>query len=181
MDALTGDGHEQLRVAKLTIEYSSGGYAVRPIDGLDLDVATGSLVLLLGASGCGKTTLLSSMAAILKPTRGTITLGNTDVTALQGRELSDFRLRKVGVVFQSFNLLPSLTALENVTVPMRLAGLPAESEDACQAPPRVRRPRRPHRAQTERHVRWSTTASRDRTCARHGTKPRTGRRTDRAP
>jgi putative ABC transport system ATP-binding protein len=127
MDLITAEGHEQLRVTKLTIEYSSGGYAVRPIDGLDLEIPTGSLVLLLGASGCGKTTLLSSMAAILKPTRGTIELGDTDVTALSGQALSDYRLQKVGVVFQSFNLLSSLSALENVEVPMRLAGLPRKT------------------------------------------------------
>jgi putative ABC transport system ATP-binding protein len=130
MDTVTTEGHEQLRVEKLTIEYSSGGYAVRPIDGLDLDIPTGSLVLLLGASGCGKTTLLSSMAAILKPTRGTITLGDTDVTALDGSALSDYRLRKVGVIFQSFNLLSSLSALENVVVPMRLAGVARKTAKA---------------------------------------------------
>src|SRR4029077_13757133 len=60
----------------------------------------------------------------LKPTDGTIMLGTTDVTALDGRALSDYRLRKVGVIFQAFNLLSSLSALENVTVPMRLAGIP---------------------------------------------------------
>ena len=123
MEPVTAQDYEQLHVTKLTIEYSSGGYAVRPIDGLDLDIPTGSLVLLLGASGCGKTTLLSSMAAILKPTRGTIALGDIDVTALYGHALSNYRLRKVGVIFQSFNLLPCLSALENVMVPMRLAGI----------------------------------------------------------
>jgi putative ABC transport system ATP-binding protein len=130
VDATTVDGHEQLVVSKLTIEYSSGGYVVRPINELDLEVQTGSLVLLLGASGCGKTTLLSSMAAILKPTDGTIMLGTTDVTALEGRALSDYRLRKVGVIFQAFNLLSSLSALENVTVPMRLAGVAKKTAKA---------------------------------------------------
>ncbi len=114
---------DELHVSKLTIEYSSGGYAVRPIDGLDLDVTTGSMVLLLGASGCGKTTLLSAMASILKPTAGSITLGDTDVTRLEGRALSEYRLRKVGVIFQAFNLIASLSALDNVMVPMRLAGM----------------------------------------------------------
>jgi putative ABC transport system ATP-binding protein len=123
MDAVTSDGHDQLRIESLTIEYSSGGYAVRPIEGLDLDVATGSLVLLLGASGCGKTTLLSAMAGILKPAHGSIHLGTTNVTSLDGPALSDYRLRKVGVIFQAFNLLPSLSALENVMVPMRLGGV----------------------------------------------------------
>jgi putative ABC transport system ATP-binding protein len=127
---MTSQGHEQLQVSRLTIEYSSSGYAVRPIHGLDLDVRTGSLVLLLGASGCGKTTLLSSMAAILKPTEGKIMLGTTDVTSLSGRALSDYRLHKVGVIFQAFNLLSSLSALENVMVPMRLAGTPRKAAKA---------------------------------------------------
>src|SRR5438067_13731774 len=97
--------HDELSVNKLTIEYSSGGYVVRPIDGLDLHAPTGSMVLLLGASGCGKTTLLSAMAGILKPASGTIELGSTDVTSLSGNALSEYRLRKVVVVFQSFNLV----------------------------------------------------------------------------
>ena len=65
-----------LAVRNLVIEYSSGGYPVRPIDNLDLDAAAGQLVLLLGASGCGKTTLLSVLAAILKPTSGSVKIGD---------------------------------------------------------------------------------------------------------
>src|SRR5262249_20774863 len=69
-----------LAVRNLVIEYSSGGYPVRPIDGLDLDAASGQLVLLLGASGCGKTTLLSVLAAILKPHSGSVKVGDIEVT-----------------------------------------------------------------------------------------------------
>ena len=71
-----------LHVRDLTMEFSSGGYKVRPIDSFDLDVVTGDLVLLLGASGCGKTTLLSMFARLLTPTSGTITFGDIDVTGL---------------------------------------------------------------------------------------------------
>jgi putative ABC transport system ATP-binding protein len=110
-------------VRDLTIEYSSGGYAVRPIDGLDLDVASGELVLLLGASGCGKTTLLSALAGILRPQSGSISVGTTEVTELHGPALTEYRRRTVGVVFQSFNLVPSLSALENVAMPLLLAGV----------------------------------------------------------
>jgi putative ABC transport system ATP-binding protein len=107
----------------LVVEYSGGGYVVRPIDGLDIDVQAGEMSLLLGASGCGKTTLLSVLAAILRPHRGSVRLGGLEVTQLQGRALNDYRRRSVGIVFQSFNLIPSLTAAENVQVPLRAAGV----------------------------------------------------------
>ncbi|GAB5901655.1 ABC transporter ATP-binding protein [Mycolicibacterium mageritense] len=112
-----------LRIKDLVVEYSSGGYAVRPIDGLDLDVEAGSLAILLGPSGCGKTTLLSCLGGILKPAAGRIEFGDIDVTALGSRELSAYRRDTVGIVFQAFNLVPSLTALENVMVPMHAAGM----------------------------------------------------------
>jgi putative ABC transport system ATP-binding protein len=106
----------------VTVEFSSGGYAVRPLDGFSMDAGSGDLVLLLGASGCGKTTMLSVLAAILKPTSGSVLVHDTEVTGLEGHELTDYRRDRVGIVFQAFNLLPSLTALENVEVPLRAAG-----------------------------------------------------------
>jgi putative ABC transport system ATP-binding protein len=112
-----------LEIRDLTVEYSSGGYAARPIDGLDLDVDSGELVLLLGASGCGKTTLLSVLAGILTPTSGAARFGDLEITALRGAALTSFRRQTVGIVFQAFNLVPSLSARENVEVPLRVAGL----------------------------------------------------------
>ena len=112
-----------LYVEDLVVEYSSGGYAVRPIDGLELTLHSGELVILLGASGCGKSTLLSALASILTPTAGRIRLGERQVTGLHGSALTDYRRNVVGVIFQSFNLLPSLSALENVTLPMRASGV----------------------------------------------------------
>ncbi len=112
-----------LSIQDLVVEYSSGGYALRPINGLNLDVAAGSLVILLGPSGCGKTTLLSCLGGILRPKSGTIKFGGVNVTALDRRELESYRREMVGIVFQAFNLVPSLTALENVMVPLRSAGL----------------------------------------------------------
>ena len=112
-----------LTIRDLTIEYSSGGYAVRPIDGMNLEVGDGELVLLLGASGCGKTTLLSALATLLTPKSGSIHLGDTDVTALSGADLAHYRRETCGVVFQAFNLIPSLTARENIEVPMWAAGI----------------------------------------------------------
>lgn len=112
-----------LSIQDLVVEYSSGGYAVRPINGFNLDVTAGSLVILLGPSGCGKTTLLSCLGGILRPTSGAIKFGDIDVTALDGSALAKYRASTVGIVFQAFNLVPSLTALENVVVPLRAAGM----------------------------------------------------------
>ena len=107
----------------VAVEYSSAGYAVRPIDGLDLNVDPGEIVLLLGASGSGKTTLLSVLAAILRPARGSVQLDGIEVTRLEGEALTDYRRQTVGIVFQAFNLVPSLTAVENVQIPLLADGL----------------------------------------------------------
>ena len=115
-----------LRVKDLVVQYSSGGYAVRPIDGLNLDVSEGSLAILLGPSGCGKTTLLSCMGGILKPAKGRIEFGDIDLTKLDRYALSKYRRNTVGIVFQAFNLVASLTAIENVLVPMRAARIPRQ-------------------------------------------------------
>jgi putative ABC transport system ATP-binding protein len=109
-------------VRDLTIEYSSGGYKVRPFENFNLDLKTGELVLFLGASGCGKTTLLSVLSSLLTPTSGTVIVGSAEVTALKGAELAEYRRTGVGVIFQGFNLIPSLTARENIEISMSAAG-----------------------------------------------------------
>jgi putative ABC transport system ATP-binding protein len=116
-----------VRCSGLTVEYSAGGQALRPLDGLDMAVGDGELGLLLGASGSGKTTLLSILAAILTPIAGTVHVGDQEITRLRGRALAEYRQRKVGIVFQAFNLIPSLNAVENVQVPLRAAGLGARA------------------------------------------------------
>ena len=113
-----------LRIKDLVVEYSGSQETVRPIDGLSLDVPAGSLAILLGPSGCGKTTLLSCLGGILRPTAGRIEFGDIDLSALDTNALSDYRRNTVGIVFQAFNLVPSLTALENVMVPLRAARVP---------------------------------------------------------
>ena len=112
-----------LDVDDLVIEYSSGGYRIRPIDHLRLHAEPGELVVLLGASGCGKTSLLSVMAGILTPTSGRVSFSGIEVTGLRGAALSRYRRETVGVVFQAFNLIPSLTAAQNVQVPMLTGGM----------------------------------------------------------
>ena len=111
-----------VEIRDLVVEYDSGGYAVRPIDGISASIADGDLAVLLGPSGSGKTTLLSCLGGILRPTAGRISIGGSDITALSEAQLLAHRRRSVGFVFQAFNLIPSLTALDNVAMPMRLTG-----------------------------------------------------------
>jgi putative ABC transport system ATP-binding protein len=112
-----------VKVTDLTMEYSSGGYVVRPLEHLSLEADGGQLALLLGASGCGKTTLLSVLAGILTPTAGSVVVDGKEVTSLDRNDMARYRRYSVGIVFQAFNLVPSLTALENVLVPLRMAGV----------------------------------------------------------
>ncbi len=114
----------ELEVRDLTVEFDSGGYKVRPLDRLCLDAEDGELVVVLGPSGCGKTTLLSCLSGLLSPTAGSIMFRGTDVTGLTGAALGRYRRSTVGVVFQAFNLIASLTARENVIAPLRLAKVP---------------------------------------------------------
>jgi putative ABC transport system ATP-binding protein len=106
----------------VTKEFGSGEALVRALRGVDLDVYAGELTLLVGPSGCGKTTLLSVVCGILNPTAGSIQVLGSDLTRMSGGRLSAFRLKNVGFVFQQFNLLPALTAAENVCVPLLLQG-----------------------------------------------------------
>jgi len=113
----------ELAVNELTVEYQSGDYVIRPLDRLNMQVDKGSLALLLGPSGCGKTTLLSCLAGILSPTRGSIVFRGEEVSALEGPALTTYRRHRVGVVFQAFNLIPSLSATDNVAAPLWAAGV----------------------------------------------------------
>ena len=113
----------ELRVRELTVEYGSGGEVIRPLDGFGMSASPGSLVLLLGPSGSGKTTLLSCLAAILSPSAGTIDFGDIAISTLAGKQRTAFRRHTVGIVFQAFNLVPSLTAAENVMAPLLAAGV----------------------------------------------------------
>jgi putative ABC transport system ATP-binding protein len=114
-----------LAAQDLTVEFTSGDYVVRPLHNFSFSAADGELVVLLGPSGCGKTTLLSCLAGLLTPTSGTITLDGKVITGVTGSALTEYRRHTVGVVFQAFNLIPSLSARSNVMVPLRLAGVGA--------------------------------------------------------
>jgi putative ABC transport system ATP-binding protein len=114
---------DHLVVDEITVAFDSGGYVIKPLDGLSFSADDGELVVLLGPSGCGKTTLLSCVAGLLTPTSGNIRYGPLVVNDMRGPALAEYRRSTVGVVFQAFNLIPSLTARGNVMVPLRLAGM----------------------------------------------------------
>jgi putative ABC transport system ATP-binding protein len=113
---------EGLTVGNLVVEYRTAADTTRPLNGFNMTAPPGAVAVLMGPSGSGKTTLLSCIAAILTPTSGTITVGDTNVTALSRTQIVDYRRHHVGVVFQAFNLVPSFTAVENVAAPLLAAG-----------------------------------------------------------
>jgi putative ABC transport system ATP-binding protein len=102
--------------------YGDGEAAVDALQGVSLDVAPGELVAVMGASGSGKSTLMHLLAALDKPTGGTIKIAGQDVGSLSDREVTLLRRKHIGFVFQFFNLLPMLTAEENVALPLSIAG-----------------------------------------------------------
>ncbi len=127
--ASASEGHDGLQVNDLVVEYRRGSQAIRPIDGLSFNAGPGSITLLIGPSGCGKTSVLSCLGAMLTPTSGSIRLRDVDVVGVTGRGLTNYRRNDVGIVFQAFNLLPSLTAVENVRVVMSAAGVKRRRAD----------------------------------------------------
>jgi len=115
--------HAAISVRGVSKTYSEGTSKVPALNGVDLDVERGEVVLLMGPSGSGKTTLLSIMGCILRASSGSVQVAGIDVTRLSERELPGIRLRHIGFVFQGFNLFPTLSAGENVELALDLKGL----------------------------------------------------------
>jgi putative ABC transport system ATP-binding protein len=111
-----------VRVRGVTKDFGSDGALTRALRGVDLDVAYGELLMLVGPSGCGKTTLVSIVAGTLEPTAGEVVVLGHDLARMSNGQTVRFRRENVGFVFQSYNLLPSLTAVENAAVPLLIAG-----------------------------------------------------------
>lgn len=103
--------------------YDTGGQQVIALRGVDLDIHTGRLMMLVGPSGCGKTTLISVIAGILNQDRGVCEVFGQDLLHLRQKDLLQFRARNIGFVFQAYNLLPTLTAVENASIPLIINGL----------------------------------------------------------
>ena len=121
----------QLRGVSKTV--MSGGQPLTILHPLDLDVADGRCLAIIGPSGSGKSTLLGLIAGLDSASSGTITIGGTDITKLDEDRLARLRGEKIGFVFQFFHLVPSLTAIENIQVPMEIAGRRDAAERASLA------------------------------------------------
>jgi len=112
-----------VKVAKLTKSYETSAERVRALKGVDWEITSGEAVALMGPSGCGKTTLLNILGGVDHATDGDILVGDQKLSALAERELEKYRLHRVGFVFQFFNLIPTLTATQNLDLPMVIAGV----------------------------------------------------------
>jgi putative ABC transport system ATP-binding protein len=117
-----------IRIASVSRTYRLGAEVVNALAGVDLEIARGEYLSIMGPSGSGKSTLFNMIGALDRPSSGTITIGGVSLAQLRSRELAYFRGRHIGYVFQSYNLIPALTAQENVELPLTLLG---ESERAA--------------------------------------------------
>jgi putative ABC transport system ATP-binding protein len=113
-------GMKPVVVENVTKTYRQGDRIVKALEGISLQIESGRFVAIMGASGSGKSTLLHLMAGLAAPDSGSILIGGSDITKLSDRQLTLFRRRQIGLVFQSFNLIPTLTARENIALPLQL-------------------------------------------------------------
>ena len=111
-----------LQVQNLKKVYGTGETAVHALDGVDLSVEKGEFVAVVGTSGSGKSTLLHMLGGLDRPTEGTVTVDGRELGSLKDEELTIFRRRKIGFVFQNYNLVPVLNVLKNIVLPIRLDG-----------------------------------------------------------
>ncbi len=118
-----GNGEALVRARRLDKTYRRGGEEIHVLQGLNLDVAAGEFVAFMGPSGSGKTTLLNLLGGLDVPTSGSITVAGDEITNMSGPRLTAWRARHVGFVFQMYNLIPVLTAFQNVELPLLLTRL----------------------------------------------------------
>jgi putative ABC transport system ATP-binding protein len=118
-----GNGEGLIQVRGLGKTYRRGGEEIHVLQGLNLDVERGEFVAFMGPSGSGKTTLLNLVGGLDVPSEGTVTVGGDEITHMSRRKLTAWRARHVGFVFQAYNLIPVLTAFQNVALPLLLTSL----------------------------------------------------------
>jgi putative ABC transport system ATP-binding protein len=122
--ATFGDSEAAVSCHGVTKHFGVGDTKTVALRGVDVTLHAGELSLIVGPSGCGKTTLISIIAGLLNPSEGSVKVLGTEVSRLTGRQLVDFRAKNIGFVFQQYNLLPALSAMENAAVPLIIAGWP---------------------------------------------------------
>lgn len=120
------DTHHIVRVVGVTKTFTLGKMPVQVLKGVDLEVAAGEYLSIMGPSGSGKSTLFNMIGGLDKPTEGRVFIDEVDISQLDAYELAWLRNRKIGYIFQTFNLIPVMSALENVTLPMIFAGMPGD-------------------------------------------------------
>lgn len=118
---------EIVRVTQVTKDFDLGKIVVHVLKGIDLEIQTGHYISIMGPSGSGKSTLFNMIGGLDKPTSGKVFIDEVDIAQLDAYELAWLRCRKIGYIFQTFNLIPVMTALENVTLPMTFAGTPYDT------------------------------------------------------
>ncbi|MFI7400396.1 ABC transporter ATP-binding protein [Streptomyces sp. NPDC049541] len=118
----TSAARDAARARGLTKAYGSGETTVLALDSVDVDIARGRFTAVMGPSGSGKSTLMHCLAGLDSVSAGQVWLGDTEITGLKDRELTRLRRDRIGFMFQSFNLIPTLNAAENITLPMDIAG-----------------------------------------------------------
>ncbi len=123
---MTKQGVLAVKTADVWKVFEHDGLAVEAVRGVSLDIEPGEFVVLAGPSGSGKTTLLNLLGGLTRPTRGGVWIDGRDLTSMSERELAKLRLERVGFVFQAYNLLPVLTALENAEFSLLLRGIPPD-------------------------------------------------------
>jgi putative ABC transport system ATP-binding protein len=140
-----------IRAIDLSRHYQMGETLVRALDGVSLEIAAGDFVALLGASGSGKSTLLNLLAGLDRPTGGSVVVMGRDLAKMSREQLAQYRRETVGIVFQAFNLVPSMTVYQNVELPMRFAEVDRGERDtrAREALERVRLSKRLDHRPTE--------------------------------
>ena len=126
----SSNGSSAVRMVDLCRYYQMGDALIRAVDGVSLQVCTGEFVALLGSSGSGKSSLLNLVAGLDRPTSGAVMVEDKDLARLSREELAKYRLRTVGMVFQSFNLVSRMTLAENVELPLRFAEVDRTRRDA---------------------------------------------------
>src|SRR5438067_3006414 len=120
------NGSAAVRAENLTRHYRMGESLIRAVDGISFEITSGEFIAMLGSSGSGKSSLLNLIAGLDRPTSGSVTVDGSDLAQLSREQLARYRRHTVGIVFQAFNLIPTMSVAENVELPLRFAEVPAE-------------------------------------------------------